>query len=83
MCVFALNCLVMVELRQKFYTKLSELSIETIRDFKNTIDWNNRFIGIKGGRGVGKTTMILQHIKQQYNSYEKVLYVSLDDLYFT
>jgi len=83
MCIFALNCLVMNELRQKFYTKLSELSIETIRDFKNTIDWNNRFIGIKGGRGVGKTTMILQHIKQQYNSYEKVLYVSLDDLYFT
>ncbi len=73
----------MNELKQKFYIKLSELSLETIRDFKDTIDWDNRFIGIKGSRGVGKTTMILQHIKQQYNAYDKVLYVSLDDLYFT
>jgi predicted AAA+ superfamily ATPase len=73
----------MNELRQKFYTKLSELTLETVRDFKDTIDWNNRFIGIKGSRGVGKTTMILQYIKQQYNAYDKVLYVSLDDLYFT
>jgi predicted AAA+ superfamily ATPase len=54
----------MNELKQKFYIKLSELSLETIRDFKDTIDWDNRVIGIKGCRGVGKTTMILQHIKQ-------------------
>ncbi|MFO7878684.1 MAG: AAA family ATPase [Bacteroidales bacterium] len=73
----------MNEIRQKFYNKLSESSLETIRDFTDTIDWKNRFIGIKGSRGVGKTTLILQHIKQEYESYEKVLYVSLDDLYFT
>ncbi|MFP4664882.1 MAG: ATP-binding protein [Bacteroidales bacterium] len=73
----------MHEIRQKFYNKISEAGLEPIRDFANTIDWKNRFIGIKGSRGVGKTTLILQHLKQQYESFENVLYVSLDDLYFT
>ena len=38
-------------------------------------------IGIIGARGVGKTTMILQHIKENLNS-KKALYVSADDMYF-
>ena len=46
------------------------------------IDWNNRLIGIRGSRGVGKTTLILQYIKQNYKADNKVLYVSLDDLFF-
>ncbi len=73
----------MNELIQKFYTKLSEVNLETVRDFKDIIDWKNRLIGIKGSRGVGKTTLILQYIKQQYKVLDNVLYVSLDDLYFT
>ena len=47
------------------------------------IRWNNRLIGIKGARGTGKTTLVLQWIKsQQFNSNEAI-YLSLDDLYFT
>ncbi len=41
-------------------------------------------VGIKGARGIGKTTLLLQHIKLNYqNELESVLYVSLDDLWFS
>lgn len=56
-------------------------------DFKrylyNEIDWNNRLIGIKGARGTGKTTLLLQWLKEQNLPSEKAVYFSLDDLYFT
>ena len=62
--------------------------ITTVRtDFRrylySQINWDNRLIGIKGGRGVGKTTLILQHIKESFTDLEKVLYVSMDDLWFS
>lgn len=44
------------------------------------INFNQRLIGIRGARGVGKTTLLLQIAHQFSNS--KVLYVSLDDLFF-
>ena len=69
-------------IKQKFYNKYAQTQLETVRNFINSIDWKNRFIGIKGSRGVGKTTMILQYIKQNYKPDNTVLYVSLDDLYF-
>jgi hypothetical protein len=47
------------------------------------VDWKNRLVGIKGARGVGKTTLILQYIKQNLPADQRTLYVSLDDLYFT
>ncbi len=72
----------METLRQKFYLKYAAIQTDTVRDYINTIDWSNRFIGIKGSRGVGKTTLILQYIKQHYKADNKVLYISLDDLYF-
>lgn len=72
----------MEQLRQKFYKKYSFTQVDTVRSFIETIDWSNRVIGIKGSRGVGKTTMILQHIKQNYKPNNEVLYLSLDDLYF-
>lgn len=46
------------------------------------IDWSVRLIGIKGARGVGKTTLLLQHIKKNFKVDESVLYVSLDDIWF-
>jgi predicted AAA+ superfamily ATPase len=48
----------------------------------HAIDWNNRFIGIKGSRGVGKTTLLLQYIRLNFEPNKSVLYVSLDHLYF-
>ena len=46
------------------------------------IDWNNRLIILFGARGVGKTTMMLQYLKEKMPLSEESLYVSLDDLYF-
>ena len=72
----------MEKLFQKFYEKIARTQIQTVRDFSHEVDWSNRMIGIKGSRGVGKTTLILQHLKTNYEINEKILYVSLDDLYF-
>ncbi len=48
------------------------------------IDWNARLIAITGARGVGKTTLILQYIREQlWAQPDEVLYASLDDLYFS
>ena len=47
------------------------------------IHWQDRLIGIKGGRGVGKTTLLLQYIKKSFSAGKDNLYVSLDDVYFS
>ncbi len=47
------------------------------------IDWNDRLIGVKGARGVGKTTFLLQHIKKTFGLDPSCIYISLDDLLFT
>ena len=47
------------------------------------ITWSERLIGIKGARGTGKTTLILQWLQNQDLPVEKAAYFSLDDLYFT
>ncbi len=72
----------MENLQQKFYEKYELVQTKITRDFMIQVDWTNRFIGIKGSRGVGKTTLVLQYIKQNYKPNKQVLYVSLDDLYF-
>jgi uncharacterized protein len=46
------------------------------------INWNQRMIGIKGPRGTGKTTMILQHIKFGLNNPKDALYVTADHPWF-
>jgi uncharacterized protein len=66
----------------QFYAKYALVQTQQVRDFMHTIDWDNRFIGIKGSRGVGKTTLLLQYIKLHFQPNNSVLYVSLDHLYF-
>jgi hypothetical protein len=72
----------MEKLVSLFYEKYSATATDSVRSFIDTIDWDNRFIGIKGSRGVGKTTVVLQYIKLNYKPDKRVLYVSLDHLYF-
>ena len=48
-----------------------------------SIDWQDRLIGITGARGTGKTTLLLQHIKNTFPDRSKAIYVSLDNLWFT
>ena len=46
------------------------------------IDWRDNLIAIKGAKGTGKTTMLLQHIKESFADKDKALYLSLDNLWF-
>jgi predicted AAA+ superfamily ATPase len=67
-----------------FYQLLSRTNTDFIRYLYPKIRWQNRLIAITGARGSGKTTMILQYIKKQFgNAPEEVLYVSLDNIWFS
>ncbi len=68
-------------LYQKFETLLQNTTTDFKRYLYHNVSWESRMIGIIGSRGVGKTTMILQHIKEKLDS-KKALYVSADDMYF-
>ena len=65
-----------------YYRKLSKVSLQYTRYLYEKINWNVRLIGIKGARGVGKTTMLLQRIKQTSPDGSTAFYISLDDLWF-
>ncbi len=60
---------------------LSQTDTTFYRYLYSDIDWGARLIGIVGPRGVGKTTMLLQYIKQ-HSAEKKALYVSADNTYF-
>lgn len=75
------------------YSNLVEISAKKVRNAKETfvrsidkkINWNSRLIGIKGARGCGKTTLLLQHLKNNHMdlvSSGKALFVSLDNIWF-
>ncbi len=68
-------------LYQKFETLLQNTTTDFKRYLYEKVSWESRMIGIIGARGVGKTTMILQYIKENLNT-KKALYVSADDIYF-
>ena len=68
-------------LYQKFETLLQSTTTDFKRYLYSSVAWESRMIGIIGARGVSKTTMILQHIKENLDS-KKALYVSTDDMYF-
>ncbi len=69
-------------LYQKFETLLQNTTTDFKRYLYEKVSWDSRMIGIIGPRGVGKTTMILQYIKENLDS-KKALYVSADDMYFS
>ena len=73
----------MERLRQISRLKVDQNQHEFKRYLLKTIDWSNRLIAIKGARGVGKTTMLLQYIRKLRLDPVSVLYVSLDDIYFS
>jgi len=62
--------------------KINEVDTSFHRYLYNQINWDNRIIGIKGNGGVGKTTLVLQHIKESFPDRDKVLYVRLDNMWF-
>ncbi len=62
---------------------LSNTSMEFKRYLIHEIKWKNRLIGIKGQRGTGKTTLLLQWLKMQSLPSSQAVYFSMDDMYFT
>lgn len=53
------------------------------RTLMDEIDWSHRMIGIKGTRGVGKTTLLLQYAKEHFGAHDrKCLYVNMNNFYF-
>ena len=53
------------------------------RGLMDEIDWNDRLIGIKGTRGVGKTTFLLQYAKEKFGTDRSCLYLNMNNLYFS
>ena len=53
------------------------------RTLMDEIDWDDRMIGIKGTRGVGKTTFLLQYAKEKFARGDRqCLYINMNNFYF-
>ncbi len=71
----------MEKLHEKSQKKINSISLEFKRYLHKRINLDQRLISIRGARGTGKTTMLLQIASM--HSKKEVLYVALDDLFFT
>ena len=72
----------MNRLLENYSRLLGEPMPASFRYLYEDINWKNRLIVLKGARGVGKTTMLLQHIKRGFEDTSKALYVSADHIWF-
>lgn len=70
------------KLWEKHQKALQNLKTIFKSSMHSRIQWDERLIGIKGARGVGKTTLVLQHIREVYGFDKSCLYISLDDIAF-
>jgi predicted AAA+ superfamily ATPase len=74
----------MDKLYQYSALRISDVSTKFKRYLWDRVNWDNRLIVITGARGIGKTTFLLQYIKEKLGKVsDEVIYVSLDDLYFS
>lgn len=65
-------------------TYLSLVPTDYIRDIMHQINWEARLIAIRGPKGVGKSTLLQQHIKSHFSADDRhVLYCSADTNYFS
>ena len=72
----------MERLIDTYKSLLDRVDTSFVRYLHDNINWNSRLIAILGARGVGKTTMLLQHIKM-HDDIDSSLYVIADDFYFS
>lgn len=74
----------MEQLFEKYRKKIALIQTSFVRSIMSEINWDARLIGIKGARGVGKTTLLLQYIKLHLmEEVQAALYVSLDNIWFS
>lgn len=62
---------------------LDSKDLSLSRELMNQIDWNDRLICIKGFRGVGKTTFVLEQLKKEFRGDDSALFINLNNFYFT
>ena len=62
--------------------RLGDTSTAYHRPLYSTLDWDDRLVCIKGAKGTGKTTMMLQFLKEHPEELERSIYISLDNLWF-
>ncbi len=73
----------MERLQSLYYRKVEMTDLSFKRYLYQRINWDNRLIIINGAKGVGKTTLMLQHIKEAFKDrLQQALYVSLDHIWF-
>lgn len=63
--------------------KVNHTSAAFVRGIMDKILWDARLIGIRGARGVGKTTLLLQYMKLNLPRDHRAIYISLDNIWFT
>ena len=71
------------KLRIRSNERVQRVTLDYQRDELFQFDWSLRLMGIKGARGIGKTTVLLQHLKLTHQLDEKAIYISLDDIFFS
>ena len=71
-----------LQIKDVYITRLRNTSLLFKRYIHKKINWDARLIGIKGARGVGKTTLLMQHIKTTFKNPDDAFYVSLDSYWF-
>ncbi|MDR0687859.1 MAG: AAA family ATPase [Prevotellaceae bacterium] len=71
----------MESLLATYRNRMEQVSNQLVRYLMPQVHWEDRLSGIIGARGTGKTTLMLQYIKQNLDT-AKAFYVSLDNLYF-
>lgn len=62
---------------------LEQSRISIRRELLDEINWDKRIIGVKGFRGVGKTTFLIDIVKEKFLNDKTCLYVNLNNFYFT
>lgn len=63
---------------------ISQTKMDIVREMISQVNWSKPLVAIKGSRGVGKTTLMRQYIKQTYGvNAGEALYCVLDSIYFT
>lgn len=73
----------MESLFRKHRMLISQTSTDIVREMMHTVNWEKQLVAIRGSRGVGKTTLMRQYVKQRYGvSAGEALYCVMDSMYF-
>lgn len=74
----------MQSLEDIYRKKIALTDMSFVRSMEASINWKARLVCIRGARGAGKTTLMLQHIKKAFRrNLGKAMYACLDSLYFS